>query len=173
MSCADAAPTAPLRGTAVGAASAALSVAAHGMGGGAVPQVSSLTLLIAVCAAVGAVVATLPGLARGPLALVGALAAGQLSAHTAMTLTVHSHSASPGLAMLGAHIGATFVCALLVLAAERLFHVLGRALRAVLVPPTLPVVGTRRHAISTGIHRRPIDEYLRAAISRRGPPLPV
>nr|WP_256938495.1 hypothetical protein [Rhodococcus qingshengii] len=59
--------TATLRGTAVGSASAALAVAAHGIGGGELPQSSSLTLLLAVCATVGAVTATLPALSRGPL----------------------------------------------------------------------------------------------------------
>lgn len=72
--------TAPLRGTAVGSASAALAVAAHGIGGGELPQSSSLTLLLAVCATVGAVTATLPALSRGPAALIVALGLGQLAA---------------------------------------------------------------------------------------------
>lgn len=165
--------TAPLRGTAVGAASAALAIAAHGMGGGELPQSSSLTLLIAVCATVGAVTATLPALMRGPAALIVALGLGQGAAHVTMTLSEHAHSPAPGLLMLAAHAGATAACAVLVLAAERLFGVVTRVLRAVLASLAPVAADTSASTVSTGFHRGPVDALLRASISRRGPPLSV
>lgn len=170
MTAVDATPTAPLRGTAVGAASAALAVAAHGMAGGALPHSSSLTLLLAACAAVGVITATVPMLTRGPLSLLAALGAGQLVAHTTMTLADHSHGASPGTAMLGAHVGATVVCAMVVLAAERLCGALTRTLDVVLTSPAPPAVTTHHPRISTGSHPGPVEALLRASISRRGPP---
>ncbi|TSD44822.1 hypothetical protein FFI94_000700 [Rhodococcus sp. KBS0724] len=169
----DAPTTALLRGSAVGAVSTALAIAAHGLAGGDVPPASSLTLLIAVCSAIGAITGTLPVLARGPLPLIAALGAGQLAAHTTMALSMHSHSPSParspGLAMLGAHIVATLVCATLVLAAERLFRVITHVVRVVLSAPATPVAARIRRFPTTH-HRGPVDTLLRAGISPRGPP---
>lgn len=153
--------------------STALAIAAHGLAGGDVPSASALTLLIAVCSAVGAITGTLPVLTRGPLPLIAALGAGQLAAHTTMTLSVHSHSPSPalfpGLAMLGAHVVATLVCATLVLAAERLFGVLTRVVQVVLSSPATPVAARLRRFPTTH-HLGPTDSLLRALMSPRGPP---
>jgi ribose/xylose/arabinose/galactoside ABC-type transport system permease subunit len=165
----DAPTTALLRGSAVGAVSTALAIAAHGLAGGDVPPASALTLLIAVCSAVGAITGTLPVPTRGPLPLIAALGAGQLAAHTTMTLSVHSHSPSPGLAMLGAHIVATLVCATLVLAAERLFGVVTRVVQVVLSAPAMPVAALIRRFPTTH-HLGPNGALLRAGISPRGPP---
>ncbi|MCJ0906818.1 hypothetical protein [Rhodococcus sp. ARC_M6] len=169
MSSLGAPTTAPLRGSVVGAASGALAVAAHGIGGGEIPPASAMTLLLAVCVAVGAITATLPALARGPLPLIAALGAGQLAAHAAMTVSVHSHSSAPGLMMLGAHAVATAVCAVLVLAAERLLAVVTNVARTVLAP-IAPVVRVSRRVSYAGTHPSTVDALLRASISRRGPP---
>ncbi|MDI9917198.1 hypothetical protein [Rhodococcus sp. IEGM 1379] len=170
MSSLGAPATAPLRGSVVGAASGALAIAAHGISGGEIPPASAMTLLIAVCVAVGAITATLPSLARGPLPLIAALGAGQLAAHAAMTVSVHSHSSAPGLTMLGAHAVATAVCAVAVLAAERLFAVVTNAARTVLTTPTR-AVRVRSLILATSTHPSTIDALLRASISRRGPPV--
>lgn len=165
----DTSATAPLRGSAVGVAAAALATAAHGIGGGELPQTSSLTLLLAACSAVGVIAATVPGFARGTLPLIAALGFGQLAAHTAMTLSVHPHFTAPGPAMLGAHILATIVCALLILAAEHLFRVVTHVVHVVLTSPAAPVP-IRVHRFTTTHHHGPVDALLRASISRRGPP---
>ncbi|NMM88511.1 hypothetical protein B2J88_29870 [Rhodococcus sp. SRB_17] len=172
MSSLGAPATAPLRGSVVGAASGALAIAAHGMGGGEIPPASAMTLLIAVSVAVGAITATLPALTRGPLPLIAALGAGQLAAHAAMTVSVHSHSSAPGLMMLGAHAVATAVCAVLVLAAEQFFRVVTTVIRDVLVPIG-PIARVRRRISYNGTHPSTVDALLRASISRRGPPVLV
>ncbi|MFZ2172718.1 MAG: hypothetical protein WAW17_01525 [Rhodococcus sp. (in: high G+C Gram-positive bacteria)] len=164
--------TATFRGGAVGALSAGLTVAAHGVGGGGFPEAAALTLLVVTCAGVGAITASLPARWSGPLALLGALAAGQLAGHVALILTTHVHSTFPAISMSAAHAAATALCALLVATAERLYgstlHVWRVVSRAVPTPitlvPSLPVP-TRHHA--------PLDALLRASISRRGPPVLV
>lgn len=139
------------------------------MGGGELPSASSLTLLLAVCSAVGAITATLPALTRGPLPLIAALGLGQLAAHTAMTLSEHSHFAAPGLTMLGAHVAATVTCAALVLAVERLMTVITRVVHVVLTSPSTPVT-VRVPLFASTHHHDPVGALLRSSISRRGPP---
>lgn len=109
--------TARLRGAAVGAASGAVAVLAHGLGGAtAIPAGSSLTLLFAACALIGVVVTALP---RGdsPASTMAVLAVGQGIGHTALTLG-HTHHHSFSAAMLLAHLVAIPAGALAIRAAE-------------------------------------------------------
>ena len=167
------APTAALRGGAVGAAVASLAVAAHGIGGGGLPDTAALTLLLAVCTGVGAIVVGLPVLTRSRWALLGALAAGQGAGHLALTLVVdaHTHSAVPAPAMLAAHAAATVVCAALIGTAERLHGPATNVLRAVLEPPTLGVRPVR--VLLSRTRHRPAARraVLAVGLSRRGPPV--
>ncbi|AQA21905.1 putative membrane protein [Rhodococcus sp. MTM3W5.2] len=77
-----------MRGAAVGALTAALAVAGHGVAGGGYPDSSALTLLVLCCAAVGALAG---GLGGGRGALLGALAAGQLVGHLALSTALTAH----------------------------------------------------------------------------------
>lgn len=101
-----------LRGAFVGAASGALSIAAHGVGGGdMMPNESALVLLVVVSAALGAAVSIL----GSRLPLVAVLALGQLLGHTILAIaSEHHHGSSLTPSMLGAHLGATLVCAVLI-----------------------------------------------------------
>ncbi|PTR25598.1 hypothetical protein C8K36_10628 [Rhodococcus sp. OK519] len=167
------APTAALRGGAVGALAAALAVAAHGIAGGGFPGSAALTLLLASCAAVGATVGGIPVLGRSRVALLAALAAGQGAGHLTLTLVSdsHVHAGTPATAMLAAHAAATVVCAGLILGAERLYGPVTRVIRTVLTPPTLGVQST------LSARPRPLDRraarltVLATGLSRRGPPL--
>lgn len=110
--------TARLRGAAVGAASGAVAVLAHGLGGAtALPSGSSATVLLAACGLIGVVVSALP---RGNTALstMSVLALGQIVGHTALSLghTQHQHTFSA--AMLLAHLVAIPVGAIAIRAAE-------------------------------------------------------
>ncbi|WP_245865397.1 hypothetical protein [Rhodococcoides kyotonense] len=104
-----------IRGAFVGAASGTLSIAAHGVGGGAMmPSESALVLLVVVSAALGGAVAML----GGRLSMVAVLALGQVSGHTVLTIaSEHHHGTSITPSMLTAHAVATVVCALLIHAA--------------------------------------------------------
>lgn len=167
------APTAALRGGAVGATTATLGVAAHGLGGGGLPDSATLTLLLAVCAGVGAAVGGVPVLSRSRWALLAALAAGQGAGHLALTVAsdVHLHTGVPAPAMLGAHAAATGVCAALILAAERLYGPLTGVLRTVLEPPALGVEPARLRVPRPPGHRASRLTVLAAGLSRRGPPV--
>lgn len=166
------APTAALRGGAVGATVASLAVAAHGVGGGGLPDTAALTLLLAVASGVGAVVAGVPALTRSRWALLAALAAGQGAAHLALTVAsdTHVHSNVPALGMLAAHAAATVVCAALILAAERLYGPVTRVLRVVLAPPVVAVEPARVLPPRLPNHRAPRLAVLATGMSRRGPP---
>ncbi|QCQ93128.1 hypothetical protein [Rhodococcus sp. SGAir0479] len=166
------APTAALRGGAVGATAASLAVAAHGLGGGGLPDTAALTLLLAVAVSAGAVVAGVPVLTRSRWALLGALAAGQGATHVALTVAsdLHVHRNVPAAGMLAAHAAATVVCAALILAAERLYGPLTRVLRAVLATPTVGVEPHRVLLPAPTHPRAPRIAVLATGLSRRGPP---
>ncbi|WP_406277869.1 hypothetical protein OH799_09015 [Nocardia sp. NBC_00881] len=108
-----------LRGAFVGSTSGAVSIAAHALGGGAIsPGAPSTALLIAACIAVGVLVAARPN-RRGPGEVMAMLAIGQTVAHIALTLSAgHQHDASTPTVMLGAHLAAVPVGALLIRAVE-------------------------------------------------------
>lgn len=131
-----------IRGGLVGVTVGAVAVAAHGGAGGGYPNSAESTLLLAAGTLAGAA-AALPGGRPGLLRLSGLLGAGQLAGHWALSgLLGHAHQTSglaallPGGWMLAAHTIATFCCAALILAAERLYSVAAGALRAVLTAPS-------------------------------------
>ncbi|ANW67994.1 hypothetical protein BCA37_23520 [Mycobacterium sp. djl-10] len=106
------------RGGLVGACSAALSIAAHGAGGGEVPGGAALALLILGSAAVGVAAG---GLARGVGALAAILVAGQAMGHLTLVLAAgHLHGVGVTAPMLAAHLGAALACAALIGVAEGL-----------------------------------------------------
>ncbi|NLU85075.1 hypothetical protein [Rhodococcus sp. HNM0569] len=166
-----AAPTAALRGSSVGAVTAALSIAAHGIAGGGLPTTSALTLLVLTCAGLGAAVAGTGRATRGVMPLAAALALGQFCGHVALAVGAPAHDALPGLGMLGAHAAATAVCAGLVLACERLYGPLVRTLRVVFAPPRVPA----RTAAWVPVPGPPpslLDTPLLRCVPLRGPPAP-
>nr|WP_296763606.1 hypothetical protein [Rhodococcus sp. (in: high G+C Gram-positive bacteria)] len=125
-----------MRGASVGAASGALSIAAHGVGGGAMmPSESALVLLIVVSAAVGGAVTVLGD--RVPV--IAVLVVGQVVGHAVLAIaSEHHHGLSPTPTMLAAHAVATVVCALLVRGAVLGYEHALSVLRRIL--PVLPLV---------------------------------
>ncbi|MGW0040810.1 hypothetical protein [Rhodococcus sp. NPDC003348] len=164
---------ATLRGGAVGALTAALSVAGHGLGGGGYPTSAALTLLVLCCAGAGAVAAGLATTTRGNRAtLVATLIGGQLVGHLTLSTTLtHQHSdvGARGMSMLAAHAAATAVCTALILAAERLYGPITRALRVVLRGPAGAPRPHPRRAVPTAPETLP-HRFLDHVVSRRGPP---
>ncbi|MFC4606172.1 hypothetical protein [Rhodococcus kronopolitis] len=172
MSAARTAPTDRMRGAAVGALTAAMAVAGHGFAGGGFPSSAALTLLVLGCAGVGALAGSIRG--GGVLALLGALACGQLVGHLALsTALTHQHAGADlsarGLSMLLWHAAATAVCATLIRAAERLYGPVTRVLRALLRPVPAPPrpTGSALRAVAVGGAEPVLLDF---AISRRGPP---
>lgn len=167
--------TARLRGAAVGAASGAVAILAHGLGGGASsPDSSALTLLLGVCALIGVVVASLRpryGIA-GTMAL---LAVGQSVGHAALSLAPghHHHLASPS--MLLAHLIAIPVGALAIHAAEagmrRAVTSVRRVILTLVSAPPPPAAAPRARAGDDRAAARRL--LVSPGIARRGPPAPA
>lgn len=101
-----------MRGGFAGATSGAVSIAAHGLGGGGTPSQSTVALLIATTLALGVSAAG----TRLPVGVI--LGTGQVLGHVVLTFD-DGHTHVPGPAMILAHGVATVVAALLVVAAER------------------------------------------------------
>jgi hypothetical protein len=142
--------TSNLRGCLVGVMVGALAVAAHGAAGGRYPTSTDAALVLLVAAVAGYAATTL-SLARGPMGVLGFLAAGQLAGHWALSgLLGHSHNSGAGAlahlsaaalptdGMPAAHLIATLGCAALILLAERLYAVASSVIRAVLAEPGRP-----------------------------------
>ncbi|MGV9819014.1 hypothetical protein [Nocardia xishanensis] len=156
------------RGGLVGALVGLLSVAAHGVAGGGYPDSPEFALLLTVsavagCAAMGFSrdVRRRAGLAHAAGPVFGALAAGQLAGHAVLTgLIGHAHGERdahiavgdaplagfmPTGWMLFAHLLATLVCAVSLVAAERLYGIVSSAVRSALGGPHhLPVARSNR-----------------------------
>lgn len=167
-----------VRGGLLGVSSAALAVTAHIIGDGEVPD-TAMTLLLTVL--IGWNAAALAAKARGPLATIVDLGAGQVVMHLVLTSLsshelIHNQPApvSGGGAMLPAHVVATLITALLLAKADGLLLGVLACLRA-LVPflfPPLPVPA----AVPAPVLARPagpghlVGVDLRRVHGRRGPP---
>jgi len=168
----------------LGVSSAALAVTAHVIGDGDVPD-SAMTLLLTVL--IGWNAAALAAKARGPMATIVDLGAGQVVMHLVLSsLSSHElrHTAlaqsgpspsSGGLAMTAAHVVATLVTALLLAKVDGLLLGVLTCLRA-LVPfilGALPVPA----ATASPVLARPagpghlVRVDLRRVHGRRGPPV--
>ncbi|WP_128643889.1 hypothetical protein [Rhodococcus opacus] len=110
-----------MRGALVGSVSGAVSIAAHGIGGGGMPpSESAVVLLIAVCAAVGAMVSAIRVSSHRTAFVVAVLAAGQVAGHASLAVATHqSHGLQLSASMIAAHVVATIVAAGLIRSAER------------------------------------------------------
>ncbi|PKV79675.1 hypothetical protein ATK86_4084 [Nocardia fluminea] len=165
-----------LRGATAGSMSGALALAAHGVAsGGALPSSTTVTLLTAASAMVGAVATGFAPVRGGAVALVAALLGGQLLGHVTMGWTTgHAHHAddSLGLGMLSAHLIAALLAVVVIAGAEAAYRiataVVGRVLLLRLTTPGPGVLLSQRP-----VHRDRVVLWIMAACSRftRGPPM--
>lgn len=161
-----------VRGVATGLLTAALALAAHGAGGGALPTGAATALLAILGATAGALAASIPraGSARVLLLL---LAVGQLLSHLLLSVIGHHHTGStapPAAMMLAAHVVAIVVGAVLIGVGERLWRALSRAVRAVVRVVCAVAV---RPVTATHSADQPLRAalLLAASVSHRGPPV--
>jgi hypothetical protein len=162
-----------LRGTAAGLLTAALAVAAHGVGSGVAPTGAATVLLAVLAATVGALAGTI-GHAADVRVLLGLLATGQLLGHVMLSAVGHSHTPSaapPAAVMLGAHLIAIVVGAVLIAAVDRLCRAMSRAVRAAVRTVGPPVMAAP--VLSAGAADQPLRSalLLAASVSHRGPPV--
>jgi hypothetical protein len=162
-----------LRGAVLAGLSALLAAAGHAAGGGTLPDLAMLVLLLPLLAW------AFTGAARrchGLGATIAVLSAGQLVLHTAIELLHPAHPAMPtaGMRMLAMHAVATLFTALALRYADRGAAELAAALRRVLprrlVPPPadrpLPVLAVPGPAVPARLARA-----FAVAHARRGPPV--
>jgi len=165
-------PAARMRGLATGLLTAALAVAAHGVGSGAIPGGAAAALLAVLAATIGALAATTARAGKS-VVLVGLLDAGQLVGHLLLSAAGHQHTLStspPAAVMLAAHVVAIAAGAVLIAAGDRLCGALSRAVRA-MVRAVWPVAGTP--IVSVRRAEQPLRSalLLAASVSHRGPPV--
>ncbi|MGK8524035.1 hypothetical protein ACRS6B_21910 [Nocardia asteroides] len=163
-----------LRGGFVGSAAGAVSIAAHALGGGAMsPGAAPIALLLAACAAVGVLVAARPH-RRGLGEIMTTLAIGQAVAHLASSLSAtHHHGAGTTWVMLGTHLAAVPLGALLIHAAERaVLRAASAVHRTVRVLADGPCAPVRIGPLAFGrVLPRPRRLLLSSGSGLRGPPL--
>ncbi|MFQ6392591.1 hypothetical protein ACLMAJ_04005 [Nocardia sp. KC 131] len=162
-----------LRGAFVGSTSGAVSIAAHALGGGTVSSDQpSLALLLAACALVGAVVASMR-VRHAVVEVMTMLAIGQTIGHLALSLSPgHHHNTPTGATMLITHLIAIPVGALLIHGAERAISVAASsAQRAVDVLGAGPLTPhAPAFTASPGPVPTPKRLLFSSGIGTRGPP---
>jgi hypothetical protein len=159
-----------LRGAAAGLLTAALTLAAHSVGGGVVPAGASTVQLALIATIVGALASAMPR-ADGVPVLMSVLGAGQRAGHAALAAQHHTHAAPPAWAMLSAHTLAVGIGAVLIVAGARLCRALSAVVRVV-GARTLPTP-----AAPGNVAARFVEHPMRSALllacskSHRGPPV--
>jgi hypothetical protein len=158
-------------------AAAALAVAAHGVGGGHVPDTALVALLTLVVARAGCALAARR---RGGMPVLLILGMSQAAAHIVLGDVVAGHAAHhsvvPLWPMLFAHLVATIVTAALLTRADQAISCAGSAVAALLaaihVPTAAPVAPVGHAAVPAVVfgHGQVIDVMLQRVCGRRGPP---
>jgi len=162
-----------LRGTALASLTTVLTALGHLAGGGTLPD---LALLVVLLPLLGLVVVPLAQRARGRVGVLAVLGGGQLALHELLTLLGHAHAEVGGPRMVAMHVVAIVLSGLLLQHVDTLLTALARALRRVLPArpaplcadaplPTrvVPAAGTLGHVRRAAV----------GAVLLRGPPVPV
>lgn len=160
-----------VRGAGLALLCALLTATAHAAGGGSLPD---LALLVVLLPLLGGVLTHLARRTTGTAGLVAVLGGGQLALHLLLELLHPGHPGPPAAAaMLATHVGATLVLALAVRRADAGLAAVAAALRRVLprrpVPPPLGRPRATVVAAPPAAVPRPAAGLCSAG-SRRGPP---
>ncbi|WET82680.1 hypothetical protein P3102_16445 [Amycolatopsis sp. QT-25] len=169
-------PARRLRGGAVGVLTGTLATGAHVGTSGRVPDLGVVVLLVALLSWVAYAFA---GRRRGPLAILGLVAGGQVAMHACLTfLTWQSHSRHTeapdnGLAMAAGHAAATLVVVVVLAGAEQVLFALTALIASVLPrrPAPRPATAPLRIRVPLAVEFPASEALLRDVLSRRGPPL--
>ncbi|SEP67202.1 hypothetical protein SAMN05216188_101135 [Lentzea xinjiangensis] len=158
-----------LRGAALALTSAALTIAAHGLGGGELPEfIHALPLVVLIAFAA----ASLADRRTGKLSVMAGLGTAQLAQHLLLTWVNHEHTNTLTGQMVLAHLVAAALTGLLLFHAEnalfRLFAAVTRLIPRRLTP--LPVTTPVRTFDSTPYTRHEHAVLHTRAHGRRGPP---
>ena len=158
-----------LRGAALALTSAALTITAHGLGGGEIGEfIHALPLVVLIAFAA----ASLADKRTGKLSVIAGLGTAQLAQHLLLTWVNHEHTNTLTGQMFVAHLVAATLTGLLLFHAEnalfRLFAAVTRLIPRRLTPQ--PVTTPVRTFTSTPYVRNAHHTDLRRANGLRGPP---
>jgi hypothetical protein len=158
-----------LRGAALALTSAALTITAHGLGGGELSEfVHALPLVVLIAFAA----ASLADRRTGRLSIIAGLGTAQFAQHLLLTWVNHEHTNTLTGQMAVAHVVAATLTGLLLFHAEnalfRLFAAVTRLIPRRLTP--LPVAKPVRTFTSTPYVENAHHAQLRRVNGRRGPP---
>lgn len=158
-----------LRGAALALTSAALTITAHGLGGGEISEfIHALPLVVLIAFAA----ASLADKRTGKLSVIAGLGTAQLAQHLLLTWVNHEHTNTLTGQMFVAHLVAATLTGLLLFHAEnalfRLFAAVTRLIPRRLTP--LPVTTPARTFTSTPYVRHGHAVLYTRAHGRRGPP---
>lgn len=158
-----------MRGGAFGAVVWLLTLLGHSAGGGALPDLTGLSVAMVLALALGVAVA---GRRRGLPALLALLVAGQVLLHLVLSVTAHAHGGSLNLTMLVSHLGAAVLAALVIDRGEDLVArwaaYLAQAIGVVELVPARPTVLPSRAIATSSADRHTVA--LEHHVVRRGPP---
>lgn len=158
-----------LRGAALALTSAALTITAHGLGGG---EISEFIHALPLVALIAFAAASLADKRTGKLSVIAGLGTAQLAQHLLLTWVNHEHTNTLTGQMFVAHLVAATLTGLLLFHAEnalfRLFAAVTRLIPRRLTP--LPVTTPVRTFTSTPYVRNAHHTDLRRANGLRGPP---
>ena len=162
-------PTRALRGALLAVTSGALTIAAHGLGGGSLSEFVEVVPLVVLIAGAAA---SLADRRSGRLSVIAALGVSQLAQHLLLTWVDHAHEPTLTLGMVGAHaIAAGLIGILLFHAETALFALVAAVSRLVLKPlvplPAVAPLRTPVPAVLVPSH----SVLLRRVHGRRGPPV--
>ncbi|GLZ32641.1 hypothetical protein Lesp02_48290 [Lentzea sp. NBRC 105346] len=148
--------------------SGAITIAAHGLGGGDLSefiQVVPLVVLIAGAAA------SLADRRSGKLSVIAALGVSQFAQHLLLSWADHAHGASISGQMFGAHVVAAILIGILLFHAESALFALVAAVYRLLPSPVTPLPSVAPLRVSVPAVLVPTHSMLvRRVHGRRGPP---
>jgi hypothetical protein len=160
-----------VRGGVLAVLSALLTGVGHVAGGGSVPDLTGLVVLVPLLAAV---FVSLADRCRGPVGTIATLGAGQFVLHQLMQMLHASHASQGGTSMIGMHAVVTLVTAAALLHADAAIEALVGALCKV-VPRRLTPPPARRPlptlAVAASDLPARIARQVFVAHARRGPPV--
>jgi hypothetical protein len=162
-----------IRGVATGLLTAALTLAAHGVGSAAVPSGPAVVALSVVAATIGTLATTWTR-ATQTRVLLCLLAIGQLIGHLLLSAVGHHHtvaSAPPAWVMLAAHVVAIAAGAVLIAAGDRLCRAVSRTVLAVVRTAVAPAPAPRMVATRRADQPLRSTLLLAASVTHRGPPV--
>lgn len=160
--------TRALRGSLLAVTSGALTVAAHGAGGGSLAEFTKVVPLVVLIAGAAA---SLADRRSGKLSVIAALGVAQFAQHLLLSWSGHDHLSTLTVQMAFAHVIAAVLCGFVLFYAENALFALVAAVSRMVPPPFTPMPATRPLPVPITSRRAVRLVLLRRGHLLRGPPV--